>query len=183
MKTPISRDVLVIFKLLCALAVAAMVGCAYNKNTDDLNAFISDVKSQPQGNIEPLPPVRTFDPFIYGATALRSPFDEPVVVAKIEGTRNPDVKPDPLRVKDFLESFEIDTLSMVGTLEQNGALWALVKDPDGGIHRVTMNNYLGKNHGKIVGATTAQVDLVEIVGDGLGGWVQRPRTIKLSEKE
>lgn len=161
----------------------AITGCVSNGDTSDLNSYIVQVKSRPQGTIEPLPPVRTFDPFIYGATALRSPFDEPVVVKAIEGTRNPDVKPDPTRVKDFLESFNLDTLAMVGTLEQNGGLWALIRDPSGGIHRVTVSNYVGKNHGKITSATTAQIDLVEIVGDGLGGWVQRPRTIKLSEKE
>lgn len=169
---------------LSALALAVgLVGCASNSDTSDLTAYIAEIKARPEGSIEPLPPVRTFDPFIYGATALRSPFDEPVVVTTVEGTRNPDVKPDPLRVKDFLESFNLDSLAMVGTLEQNGALWALVKDPTGGIHRVTVGNYIGKNHGKITSATTTQLSLVEIVADGLGGWVQRPRTIKLSEKE
>jgi type IV pilus assembly protein PilP len=169
--------------LLCSLLVAQLTGCASSKDTTDLTRYIDSVKARPQGSIEPLPPVRTFDPFIYGATAMRSPFDEPVIVTTIEGTRDPDVKPDPLRVKDFLESFNLDSLAMVGTLEQNGALWALVKDPSGGIHRVTVSNYIGKNHGKITAATTTQLNLVEIVGDGLGGWVQRPRTIKLSEKE
>ena len=169
---------------LLFLAFSALfAGCASSGDTSDLTAYIAEVKARPQGTIAPLPPVRTFDPFIYGATALRSPFDEPVVVKIIVGTRDPDVKPDPTRVKDFLESFNLDSLVMVGTLEQSGALWALVSDPSGGIHRVTVNNYIGKNHGKITSATTTQIDLVEIVGDGLGGWVQRPRTIKLSEKE
>lgn len=173
----------VMCKILCLLTVIIIAGCASSGNTSDLVAYIAEVKARPQGTIEPLPPVRTFDPFIYGATAMRSPFDEPVVVATISGTRDPDVKPDPLRVKDFLESFNLDSLAMVGTLEQNGSLWALVRDPNGGIHRVTLNNYIGKNHGKITAASPTQLSLVEIVGDGLGGWVQRPRTIKLSEKE
>jgi type IV pilus assembly protein PilP len=170
-------------KSLLGLLVVLLAGCASSSKTSDLRAYIEQIKARPQGSIEPLPPVRTFDPFIYGATAMRSPFDEPVIVTTIEGTRDPDVKPDPLRVKDFLESFNLDLLAMVGTLEQNGALWALVSDPNGGIHRVTVNNYIGKNHGKIISASTTELQLVEIVGDGLGGWVQRPRTIKLSEKE
>ena len=170
-------------RLVSLFGFVAIAGCASNGDTSDLNGYIAQIKARPQGTIEPLPPVRTFDPFIYGATALRSPFDEPVAVKTIEGTRDPDVKPDPTRVKDFLESFNLDSLAMVGTLEQNGALWALIRDPSGGIHRVTVSNYVGKNHGKITSATTTQIDLVEIVGDGLGGWVQRPRTIKLSEKE
>ena len=168
---------------LSSFVLVLLSGCVSSKDSADLTRYIEDVKARPEGSIEPLPPVRTFDPFIYASTAMRSPFDEPVIVTTIEGTRDPDVKPDPLRVKDFLESFNLDSLAMVGTLEQNGALWALVKDPSGGIHRVTVKNYIGKNHGKITAATTTQLNLVEIVGDGLGGWVQRPRTIKLSEKE
>ncbi len=169
--------------LLSSLIVGLLSGCVSSQDAADLTQYIKEVKNRPEGSIEPLPPVRTFEPFIYGSTAMRSPFDEPVIVTTIEGTRDPDVKPDPLRPKDFLESFNLDSLAMVGTLEQNGALWALVKDPAGGIHRVTVKNYIGKNHGKITAATTTQLNLVEIVGDGLGGWVQRPRTIKLSEKE
>lgn len=178
MKISIARE-----KLCGLLAFLMMTGCASSGDSADLRAYIAEVKARPKGTIEPLPPVRTFDPFIYGATAMRSPFEEPVVVATISGTRDPDVKPDPLRVKDLLEAFNLDSLAMVGTIEQSGALWALVRDPSGGIHRVTLNNYIGKNHGKITAASPSQINLVEIVSDGLGGWVQRPRTIKLSEKE
>ena len=127
--------------------------------------------------------MRTYDAFIYGATALRSPFDQPVEVKAVVGIRNPDIKPDNSREKEFLESFNLDELAMVGMMEQKGSLWALMKDGVGGIHRVTLGNYMGKNHGKIISVTADQLDLLEIVSDGLGGWVQRPRTIKLSEKE
>ena len=168
--------------LICAV-MAMLVGCASSGDNSDLRAYIQNIKSRPQGAIEPLPPVRTFDPFIYAATALRSPFDEPVAVAVVTGESGVDIKPDFRRPKEFLESFTLDSLAMVGSLEQNGALWSLVKDPSGGIHRVATNSYLGKNHGRIISATPTQIDLLEIVSDGLGGWVQRPRTIKLSEKE
>ncbi len=167
-----------------ALAALAMTsGCVSKGDSSDLNAYVASVKSRPQGSIEPLPPVRTFDPFIYGATATRSPFDEPIAVKAVAGPSNPHVKPDTTRVKDFLESFNLDALAMVGTLEQNGALWALIRDPSGGIHRVTTGNYIGKNHGKILSASPSLLSLVEIVSNGSSGWVERPRTIKLSEKE
>lgn len=169
--------------VLVILLFSVLSGCASKSNQSDLNQYIASIKARPQGNIEPLPPVRTFDPFIYGATAIRSPFDEPVVVKAIAGPSNPHVKPDTARVKDFLESFNLDSLAMVGTLEQNGALWALIRDPSGGIHRVTVGNFIGKNHGKILSANTTELSLVEIVSNGVNGWVERPRTIKLSEKE
>lgn len=173
-------------KTLLTIASVGLVlsGCVFQEDHTDLKNYIAEVRARPQGSIEPLPPVRTYDAFIYGATALRSPFDQPVQVKEstVKAT-NPNVKPDLTRDPEFLESFNLDELSVVGMLEQKGALWSLVKDGVGGIHRVTLGNYMGKNHGKIVSVTADQIDLQEIVSDGLGGWVQRPRTIKLSEKE
>ena len=166
-----------------ALIGLAVAGCAFQDDHADIKNYIAEVRAKPQGTIEPLPAVRTYDPFIYGATAMRSPFDQPVEVKAVVGVRNPDIKPDLTRDPEFLESFNLDELAMVGMLEQKGALWTLIKDGVGGIHRVTLGNYMGKNYGKIISVTADQVDLQEIVSDGLGGWVQRPRTIKLSEKE
>ncbi|MEY4588496.1 MAG: hypothetical protein RL497_572 [Pseudomonadota bacterium] len=169
--------------LAVSVGVLSLNGCVFQDDHADLKTHIKEVRARPQGTIEPLPPVRTYDAFIYGATALRSPFDQPVEVKAVVGIRNPDIKPDNSREKEFLESFNLDELGMVGMMEQKGALWALMKDGVGGIHRVTLGNYMGKNHGKIISVTADQLDLLEIVSDGLGGWVQRPRTIKLSEKE
>jgi len=93
------------------------------------------------------------------------------------------VKPDLNREKEYLEEFNIAGLSMVGTLERSGVLWALVDDGDGGIHRVAQGNYLGKNHGVIVAASSRQIEVVEIVPDGVGGWVERPQVLQIVEKD
>ena len=91
------------------------------------------------------------------------------------------IKPDDSRAKEFLEQYTFDSLRMVGTLERDGNNWTLIKDPDGGVHRVTIGNYLGRHHGKIVEMTDTYLAVVEIVSDGTeDGWVERPRTIKLS---
>jgi type IV pilus assembly protein PilP len=91
------------------------------------------------------------------------------------------VRPDESRPREFLEQFTFDSLAMVGTLARGGTDWALVRDPDGGIHRVRLGNYLGRNHGKIVELTETYIGVVEIVTDGTtDGWVERPRTIELS---
>lgn len=164
-------------------AVSAAAGCSFGGNHSDLQNYIAEVKSRPQGTIEPLPPLRTYDAYIYNVTAERSPFDRPVEVKELVQSNDPELKPDFGREKEYLESFSFDSLVMVGTLEKNDTFWALVKDGVGGINRVTVGNFIGKDHGKIVAATATQLDLVEIVSDGLGGWLQRPRTLKLSEKE
>ncbi len=169
--------------LLVASALTSLTGCSFGEDHSDLRKYIEDVKAKPQGAIEPLPPLRTYDAYIYNVTAMRSPFDAPVDVKELEQSQDPTIKPDFGREKEYLETFPIDALSMVGTLQKEGRFWALIKDGVGGINRVTVGNYLGKDHGKIVAASATQVDIVEIVSDGLGGWLQRPRTLKLSEKE
>lgn len=169
--------------LTCFVAIAGLSGCSLGGSNDDLRAYIEEVKSRPEGAIEPLPPLRTYDAYIYNVTAMRSPFDQPVEVREVVRQGDPKVQPDFNREKEYLESFSLDALKMVGTLEKDGVFWVLIKDGLGGINRVTVGNYLGKDHGKIVAASATQLDLVEIVSDGLGGWLKRPRTLKLSEKE
>ncbi len=163
--------------------VIVATGCAFESSHSDLRNYIDDVKSKPVGAIEPLPPLRTYDPYVYNVTAKRSPFDPPVEVKQLSRVGDPKIAPDRNREKEYLESFRIDTLSMVGTMQNRGVLWVLVKDGDDRINRVTVGNYMGKDHGKIVSVMPTQIDLMEIVSDGLGGWLQRPRTLKLSEKE
>jgi type IV pilus assembly protein PilP len=169
--------------LLSLCSLLPLVGCSFGNDHADLRNYVEEVKARPQGAIEPLPPLRTYDAYIYNVTAMRSPFDAPVEVKEIVQSSDPKVKPDFGREKEYLETFALDSLSMVGTLQKEGRFWALVKDGVGGINRVTLGNYLGKDHGKIVSASPTQIDLIEIVSDGLGGWLQRPRTLKLSEKE
>ena len=40
---------------------------------------------------------------------------------------------------------------------------------------------MGKNHGRIVEITELQINLVEIVPTGSGGWIERPQSITLQE--
>ena len=91
------------------------------------------------------------------------------------------VKPDDARAKEFLEQYTFDSLAMVGSIDRAGESWALIKDPEGGIHRVQVGNFLGRNHGKIVEMAGNYLAVVEIVSDGTSdGWVERPRTLELS---
>jgi type IV pilus assembly protein PilP len=48
---------------------------------------------------------------------------------------------------------------------------------------VKVGNYLGKNHGRIKMIDESRVEVVEIVPDGKGNWVERPRTLALREKD
>lgn len=150
----------------------------------DLDSFMDEKRARPNGTIAPLPTFKAYEAFAYSATNLRSPFDRPIEVREITQLQAiAAIKPDENRSKEFLEQFTLDSLLMVGTLARDKNNWSLIKDPDGGVHRVNAGNYLGRHHGKIVGMTNTSVAIVEIVSDGTSnGWVERPRTIKLTGK-
>lgn len=166
-----------------SLFVSTFIGCSSASDHTDLRAKIDDVKRNATGKVDPIPVYPPYEAFIYAAISYRSPFDRPVDITQ-GGVRGPGAEPpDTNRTKEYLEGRDLSSLSMVGTLKQNGTLWALIKDSDGRIHRVTKNNYLGKNHGKVVSAEDYKIELIEIVPNGLGGWVNRPNILALSEKE
>ncbi|GAB1261706.1 pilus assembly protein PilP [Aurantivibrio plasticivorans] len=160
-----------------------LMACMGGDN-QDLTDFINETKRRPKGQIEPLPTFTPYQAFTYSAARLRNPFEQIVEEQKnILVGGNSNVKPDFNRPKELLESFNFASLSMVGTIEKDNTLWALVDDGEGQIHMVKNGNYLGKNHGRIVASSNTKIDIIEIVTDGLDGWVERPRSLQLKEKE
>ncbi|UTF61661.1 pilus assembly protein PilP [Gilvimarinus sp. DA14] len=167
------------------LAVVLLAGCGAGGDLSDLRDYIEETKRRPGKQIEPLPVFRPLPPFSYSAMTLRSPFERPVEeLASVKGGKS--VEPDLSRPKEYLENFSITNMLMVGTVEQQGTLWALIDTGPGSqrsVEPVTVGNYMGRNHGKIISASPTQIEVMEIVSDGDDGWVERPRIIKLQEKE
>ncbi|WP_286037014.1 pilus assembly protein PilP [Microbulbifer variabilis] len=155
-----------------------------NVDQNDLHQRMAEVERRPKGQIEPIPTFTPYSPYIYSAAAQRSPFTRPVLESdqRLVGRRL-EIAPDLSRRRELLESINFDALAMVGTISRDGQLWALIDDGNGGIHRVTVGNYLGKNHGRVVSATPTQLDVLEIIPDGTGGWIERPRALALEEKD
>lgn len=168
-------------KIWLALALSGAVsGCGGGGSHADLEAFMEKVESRPPGQIEPLPPFEEVPPFAYQASSMRAPFAPPVVVKRVPGrNEGPKVEPDLDRPKQFLEQFPIGDLTMVGTLAQGSEQYALVQDGEGGVHRVQTGDYMGTDHGKVEDIEETAIELIEIVPDGTGGWVERGRTVAL----
>ncbi|MBD2857973.1 pilus assembly protein PilP [Spongiibacter sp. KMU-158] len=166
---------------LIILASAALISCGGGNKYSDLDTFFEETRAKPSGQIPPVPALQAYRAFTYSASGLRSPFSRPVDVKEIERIQaSQSVKPDDKREKEFLESFSIDSLKMVGTINRKGERWALVSDPDRGIHRVRVSNYLGRNHGKIIEIGENYISVLEIVSNGGDGWVERPRSLELA---
>jgi type IV pilus assembly protein PilP len=160
-----------------------LAGCSGDP-TADLETYTEEVKSRQKSSIEPLPEFEPFESYAYQAGELRDPFTPPVythtpaTIAKASGS---GIKPDFERPTEPLEEYPLDSLRMVGTLEQNDESWALILDTDDTIHRVQNGNYIGQNHGKISRVSEFEVELTEIIPDGLGGWMERQASIAISE--
>jgi type IV pilus assembly protein PilP len=92
-------------------------------------------------------------------------------------------RPDPNRRREELEQFPLDTLRMVGILEQNNEIWGLVQSKEKTIYRVQPDNYMGQNHGKINRITEDQIELTELIPDGIGGYIERRATLALAGTE
>jgi type IV pilus assembly protein PilP len=157
---------------LAAALVALLAGCA--DDTDELRARVEEIKSRPGGRIEPLPEVKPYETFAYAAADQRSPFEAGAPAA---ATGPNALRPDTDRPREFLEQFSLDTLRMVGTLRLGGRQYGLVQTRDGLVHRVLPGNFLGQNDGRITAVDESKISLIEIVPDGMGGFIQRPAAL------
>jgi type IV pilus assembly protein PilP len=172
------RTAIAIRMLALAALGATLSACSSGNN--DLRAYIDDIKARPGGRIEPLPQVEPAPSHTYVAAERRSPFAPDVPQARVSRDPNAVSGPDMTRAREFLEQFPLDTLRMVGTLTQQSARYGLLQTTDGLIHRVTVGNHIGQNFGRILAISEAQIQVVEIIPDGLGGFIERPAAIALS---
>lgn len=167
-----------------ALMVVCATGCSSGHDFADLDAFMAEKDAQRPRPIDPLPEFSPYEPFVYSAANLRSPFEPPQEIKPVDRSRSrPNVTPDFNRTKQYLEQFNMAELMMVGTLSQGASLFGLVRDSSGGVHRVQNGDYMGTDHGRIHVIGEARIELIEIVPDGAGGWVERERTVALGGVE
>jgi type IV pilus assembly protein PilP len=160
--------------VVAALLAGVLVGCSGRDS--DLDRFIEATKKEPGGRVEPLPEVKPYEAYTYNDQELRSPF-----VPGGSGGASAGVRPDSRRNREFLEQFSLDTLKMVGTLNLGGNRYGLVATKDGRVHRVVVGEHMGTNDGKITDITASKIALVEIIPDGLGGYIERPAALGLNE--
>ena len=150
----------------------------------DLDGYIADVKSRPAEPIPPIPTVKTYLPYKYEGMTGRDPFrpstsegSDDTAMTSNRGGPQPVVD----RAPEYLERFELDTLAMVGTFSMDNSHWGLIRDPDGVVHRVAVDNYIGRNHGRVSYIEETQLGLSELIADGTGGWLVRDASIAAEE--
>lgn len=167
---------------LLAVTLLVLAGCGRGISSTpgdapNLEKWITDVRARPAPPLDPLPVMQQFETFEYAAQDLRDPFSSAWNNADTGGTR-----PDPNRRKETLEAYPLDGLDMVGTIGSGSGLIGLVMAPDKVTHRVRAGAYLGQSDGRITEIKEDRIELIELVPDGAGGWLERPAAIALEDQ-
>ncbi|WP_462114645.1 pilus assembly protein PilP [Lysobacter xanthus] len=175
MRTTIVRSILLTACLAgCARGVTSTPGDAPN-----LEKWAAEVKARPAPALDPLPVMQQFETFDYAAQSLRDPFSRAFTD---DGSGN-GPRPDSARRKQPLEGFPLDSLDMVGTLGKGPGQVALVMAPDKVTYRVRPGEYMGQSDGRVTAVHEDRIELVELVPDGAGGWLERPATLALDDNK
>ncbi|MET1256307.1 pilus assembly protein PilP [Aliikangiella maris] len=188
MRDSSSRLLRLVSFAIMLVTTAILGGCA--GNTDDLEEWVEKIKAQPPGRIKPMPQVKEYKPHDYSSAHLKSPFAElepeleQQLTALHEGC-DESARPDPSRRKEDLERYSLDSMEMVGIINNRDKRWGLVRmtagPASGNVFHVKVGNYLGINHGQIMQIEEQQIEISTLVPDSKGCWERRKVYMALAE--
>jgi type IV pilus assembly protein PilP len=173
------------------LMMTGGLGACVSSDMGDLERQTNEILARPGGQIEPIPQMKPHERYLYQSSEAghRDPF-KPLFGRLVAEPKERTLTKEQQRYQDEiqthtpedLEGFELDSLRMVGTLEQGGVRWGLVKDREGMVRQVKVGNYMGRNYGKVMSITEENLEVREIVDDGQGGWQERQASLKLTQE-
>ena len=163
-----------------ALLLGGLAGCGGERDFSDLDAYMDEVRVESPAPVEAALALAPYPVFSYGAALLRGPFSAQVTAGEeglVQG--EPRGEPDRLRPRQYLERFSIEQFEMVGTMVGASGAFALLRGA-GAVHRLKVGDYLGRHEGRVVSVSETRVEVVELVPDGQGAWLERPRSLSLN---
>ena len=98
-------------KRLClSMVMLSLLGAC--SNSDELQDYVTQVKSRPALPIEPLPVIKNFEAMKFNPSTSRTPFAEPQpeLASPTQITKKNCIQPDAGRVKEPLEQFSLALL-------------------------------------------------------------------------
>ena len=175
------------------LAILGVAGCV-SGDMSDLEKQVSKIMSKPGGRLEPLPEIKPYEAYVYesGKLGAHNPFkrfyvvEQSLAIEKSEGPVDDGLTEEMRneiqnRNREELERFELDSIKMVGTLQNEDNHWGILLDPGGIVHRVKTGNYIGLNIGKITSIEEEQIEVREIIKDNSGRYGERKALLPLTE--
>jgi type IV pilus assembly protein PilP len=166
------------------LAALLLSGCG-DSDVQQVRAWMAEVDAQTQVKVPPLAEPKTFIPFAYAQKEQVDPFNPNKLLAelaKLNAQSGSGLRPDLERRKELLESYPLDTVKMVGTIEKKGVIHAVLQI-DRSVHQVVKGQHIGQNYGLITGISDDAVSIKEIVQDATGDWVERMSKLELQESK
>lgn len=165
------------------LLLLALAGCG-DSDVQEVRQWMKQTDAQAHVAVTPISEPKTFIPFAYSASAEVDPFSPNKLLAELAKQANAGggVRPDTTRRKEFLESFPLDAVKMVGTMEKAKVIYALLQ-VDKSVYQVRPGQHVGQNFGLITSVTDDAVTVKEIVQDATGDWVERISKLELQESK
>jgi type IV pilus assembly protein PilP len=169
---------------LALLAGAVLLTGCSESDVAEINSWMAEVKQNTKVNVAPLSEPKTFIPFAYGVREATDPFDPNKLLAELARAAASDnpLRPDAERRKEFLESFPVDSMKMVGIINKAGISYGLLQI-DRNVYQVKAGQRLGQNFGQVTGVSEAAISLKEVVQDAGGEWVERMSKLELQESK
>ena len=169
---------------LPALAAAVLLAGCGDSDEQEVRQWMKQVDAESHVAVPPLAPPKTFIPFVYASNDAVDPFNPNKLLVELAkaANRGGGVRPDMERRKELLESYPLDTVKMVGTLQKGGVIYALLQI-DRAVHQVRAGQHVGQNFGLITSVSENAVNIKEIVQDAAGDWVERVSKLELQESK
>lgn len=167
-----------------AVVLAAVLVAGCSAEHDELQQWMEQQRREAKPNVPPLQPPRKFDPQPYTSAQAVEPFsNQKLSVALKAEARGPNslLSSELNRRREPLESYPLDSMIMVGSVNKLGQPYALLR-VDNLLYQVKVGDYLGQNYGRITRIAETEITLREIVQDAAGEWIERPATLQLQER-
>jgi type IV pilus assembly protein PilP len=167
-----------------AALLSTLAGCG-DSDVQEVRNWMKQVDAQSRVKVPPLAEPKTFIPFAYAHKDELDPFNPNKLLAELAkqaASGGNGLKPDSRRRKELLETYPLDTIKMVGTIEKKGVIHAVLQ-VDRAVHQVVVGQHLGQNDGRITSIDENTVNLREIVQDATGEWVERMSKLELQQSK
>ena len=164
-------------RLACLFTLVLALASCVGEPNQDLKQWVQDSGRGLLARIDPLPEMKSFETFAYNTFDVQEPFQpRKLIEEQKKGQQNKG--PDLVRRKEMLESYPLEQLRLVGTLEQRRIPYALIQ-AENTIHRVRQGNYAGQNFGLITEIGETEVKLKESIQDSEGDWKEHEVALQL----
>lgn len=158
-----------------------LAGCSKQGNIEDLKIKIGNKRAETIGEVENLPKFEEYKPYYYQSSNLKSPFQESIIQVDTRKVIMTEIRPEENREKSHLEEYNLDDFVMKGVINKEDKDVKAILFLKNDIHTVSVNDYIGKNNGKITSIDNEKIMIREIVQNGSYRWIERPAVIYIKK--